>query len=45
MTVNVAHHAVFDAFARDLRDAVAEARKRALQGRTGSEPGTYGTVE
>lgn len=45
MTVNVAHHAVFDAFARDLRDAVAEARKRALQGTTGSEPGTYGTVE
>lgn len=42
MTVNVVHHGVFDAFARDLRDAVAEVRV----GRSSSSgAGAYGTVD
>lgn len=45
MTVNAVHHGVFDTFARDLREAVADVRNARATGSTTPDTGTYGTIE
>lgn len=45
MTVNVVHHGVFDVFARDLRDAVAEVRTTRSSDSATPGPGSYGSIE